>query len=150
MTAHVFHQLPVDIGICFFQRLQIRFLMPRGFQSTPVAGIQRHAVLDVDSETRVVFLDRFHIVADLALQADVRHQPDARFRIDTRHIARVGVTVRIAVLHIKENHKIVPIANHVSHCPCPPSSYTVSVADDNIQSGKCPDPAGSCAQDSSD
>ena len=121
MAAHILHQLFVDIRIGFFQRLQIRFLVPHRFERGLVAGVERHAVLDVDAETRVILLDRLHIVADFAFEADVRHQSAARLGIDARHVACIGVAVRVAVFHIEKNHEVIPIANHISHCPSPPS-----------------------------
>ena len=121
MAAHILHQLFVDIRIGFFQHLQIRLLMSRRFERGFVAGVERHAVLDVDAETRVILLDCLHIVADFALQANVRHQSAARLGIDARHVARIGVSVRVSVFHIEKNHEVISIANHISHCPFPPS-----------------------------
>ena len=121
MAAHILHQLFVDIRIGFFQRLQIRFLVPRRFERGLVAGVEWHAVLDVDAKTRVILLDRLHVIADFAFEADVRHQSAARLGIDARHVARIGVAVRVAVFHIEKNHEVIPIANHISHCPSPPS-----------------------------
>ena len=121
MAAHILHQLFVDIRIGFFQRLQIRFLMSRRFESGFVAGIERHTILDVNAEARIILFDSFHIVADFALQANVRHQSAARLGIDARHVARIRVSVRVSVFHIEKNHEVISIANHISHCPSPPS-----------------------------
>lgn len=52
MAAHILHQLLVNIRIGFFQCFQIRFLMSRRFESGFVAGIERHAVFDVNAEAR--------------------------------------------------------------------------------------------------
>ena len=121
MAAHILHQLLVNIRIGFFQCFQIRFLMSRRFESGFVAGIERHTILDVNAEARIILFDRFHIVADFALQADIRHQSAARFRINARHVARIGIAVRVAVFHVEKNHEIISIPNHISHCPSPPS-----------------------------
>ena len=51
------------------------------------------------------------IVADFALQADVGHKAEVRFRVDARHVAGVGVAVGIAAGDIEQQHEIVAIGD---------------------------------------
>ena len=45
------------------------------------------------------------------LQADVRNIPMTCFCINTRHIIRIRITIRISVFHIHDDHKIIAILN---------------------------------------
>ena len=37
------------------------------------------------------------------------------FRIDARHVARIGIAIGITVLHIEEQHEIESVLNGFSH-----------------------------------
>ena len=48
-----------------------------------------------------ILLYCLHIIADFALQADIRDNAKSGFRIDARHISRIRVTVWVSVFYIK-------------------------------------------------
>ena len=83
-----------------------------------IATLQGNLILDVDAVAGIVLLDCFHIVADLALEADVGHQPVAGFGVDAGHVAGVRVAVGIAVLHIEQDDKIVAVFDGFRHGYC--------------------------------
>lgn len=72
-----------------------------------VASVERNAVLDIDTVILTVcriffiFTHQLNIIADFSLQAYVRHDSVAGFRVDTRHISSVRVAVGISVFHIE-------------------------------------------------
>ena len=74
-----------------------------------VATVKRHVVLYVYAIALFALLDRFNIIAYLALEADVRHEAIARLRIYARHIARVRVPVGISVFNIKKNYEFIAV-----------------------------------------
>ena len=80
-----------------------------------VARIERHAVLDVYLETPLAFLHRLHVVADLALQAHVSHDAEARLGIDARHVAGIGIAVGVTVLHIEVHDEVVTVLDRIAH-----------------------------------
>ena len=57
----------------------------------------------------LILFCRLHIVADLALEADIGHDAVAGLGVDARHVARIGVAVGIAVLTVKQDNKFVTI-----------------------------------------
>ena len=126
MAAHIVAQLAVNLRVIrlqfLFEVVLLDVAVAAGLQPFTVAAIQRNAILNVDAVMRVALLDGRHIVANLALQAHVRHQPQTRFRVGTGHVAGIGVAVGIAILHVEQHHEIIPVANHIRHCCFPPSS----------------------------
>ena len=80
-----------------------------------IAHVQRHPFFDVDLKAGVAFFDRFNIVPDLALEAHISNQAIARLRIDSRHVAGIGIAVRVAVLHVEIHHEIVAIRDRIAH-----------------------------------
>ncbi len=113
LAAHIVPDFAVDIGVVFFADLL--FVDSEGFVRALVADVERHVVLDVDAVAGLVFLYGLHIVADFALEAHVGDDAVAGLRVDARHIARVGVAVGVAVLHVKQNHKFIPVLDWVAH-----------------------------------
>ena len=56
-------------------------------------------------------MGKLNVVADLALEADVGDEAEIRFRIDARHVARIGVAVGIAAGDVEQQHEIVAIGD---------------------------------------
>lgn len=111
------HEIPdpaIQLRIGFLRRFQVTLNLQIG-QRLGIAALQRHLGLDINAIPGRVLLDGLHIVADLALQADVGHQSAAGFRVGAGHVADIGITVGIAVLHIKENHKIITLLDGLGH-----------------------------------
>ena len=80
-----------------------------------IARVQRYAVFDVDMIMICILFCHFNIIADLALEANVRHKAIAGFGVDARHIARIGITVRIAVFHVEQHHKFITVLDGIRH-----------------------------------
>ena len=85
-----------------------------------IARVQRYAVFDVDMIMICILFCHFNIIADLALEANVRHKAIAGFGVDARHIARIGITVRIAVFHVEQHHKFITVLDGIRHFLSPP------------------------------
>ncbi len=85
-----------------------------------VAGVQWYTILDVNAITRHILLGSLHIIADLALEAHIRHETVAGFWVDTRHTASIGVAVGIAVLYIEQQHKFITVFDGFRHFLSPP------------------------------
>ena len=149
IPAHKVPQLFVQMLVLLLGILQLVRVHAHKGAGFLVAGVQRYAVLDVDAIARLPFLCHLHIVADLSLQADVRHQPVAGLWVYTGHVARVGVTVGISVLHIEKHHKFIPVLDRLRHFHSPPFSYTASVSGDSSQGRRSPAGPASYGQDSS-
>ena len=47
------------------------------------------------------------IVADLALDRDISHEPLHRLGVDAGQIAGIGVSVGVAIPHVEEQDKVV-------------------------------------------
>jgi len=80
-----------------------------------VAPVKRHVVLYVYAIAFFALLDRFNIIAYLALEADVRHEAIARLRIYARHISRIRVAVGVAVFNVEEYHEFIAVFDGF-HC----------------------------------
>src|SRR6185437_14121562 len=52
-----------------------------------------------------------NVVSNLALDANIRNQSMARFRINARRIAGIGIAVGIAIGHVEQEKKIVTMRN---------------------------------------
>ena len=116
------HEVPdflIEIGVFFLCFLQLGRVHTHIGAGLRVAAVQRNAVLHINPVAGFCFLHRFHIVADFPLQAHIRHQAVAGFGVDPGHISGVRVAVGIAVFHIEENHKFIPVLND-SHVIFPP------------------------------
>ena len=103
--------------LCILQLVRINPYIGAGFL---VAGVQRNAVLDIDAIAALPLLGGLHIVADLALEAHIRHKAVAGLGVHAGHIARIRVAVWIAVLHIEQHHKFIPVLDGFRHCSLPP------------------------------
>ena len=77
----------------------------------PVLVVENGAFLHVDVPAVLAAMGEFDIVADLALEADVGDKPEVRFRVDTRHVAGVGIAIGIAAGDIEQQHEIVAIGD---------------------------------------
>ena len=84
-------------------------------ERTLIARVQRHSFFDVDLKAGLAFFNRFNIVPDLALEAHIGNQAIARLWIDSRHVARIGIAVRIAVFHVEIHHEIVATRDRIAH-----------------------------------
>ena len=113
-----------------------------------IARVQRYAVFDVDAVAFFALFCHFNIIADLALEANVRHKAIAGLGVDARHIARIGITVRIAVFHVEQHHKFITVLDGIRHFLSPPFSYSASASDDSSQGRTSPAERASCARDS--
>lgn len=85
-----------------------------------IARVQWYAVFDVDAVAFFTLFCHFNIIADLALEANVRHKAIAGLGVDARHIARIGITVRIAVFHVEQHHKFITVLDGIRHFLSPP------------------------------
>ena len=119
MFAHIIPQFAVDLRVAFLCLFQVVLGgQTVVFQRLGIATVQGHALLDIDAVIvgiGGVLLQRLHIVADLALQADVGHQTVAGLGVDAGHIAGIGVAVGVAVLHIEQNDEIVAVLDRCRH-----------------------------------
>ena len=88
-----------------------------------VQPIERLPVLDIDSPRGLLAHSRLHIVADLALDADICRQAITGFDVDSGHVAGVRVAVGIAVFHIEQDHKFVPVFDCFRHDVSPPFPF---------------------------
>jgi hypothetical protein len=66
---------------------------------------------DVDLVWRRLSLGQFDIIPDLALEADIRNQSAARFRVQPGQVAGVRVAVGVTVHDIEEVDEIITILN---------------------------------------
>ena len=107
--AHEVPELLVQIFVFFLGLFQLVFVYADSFAGLHVAAVQRNAVFHIDAVAGFALLGGLYIVSDLALQADVRDQTVAGFRVDPRHIACVGISVGVAVLNVKQNDKFITI-----------------------------------------
>ena len=69
--------------------------------------VQDRAFLHIDVVARVVGAGQLYIIADLAFEGDIADQPTVGFRVKPGHVACVGIAVRVAVRHIKDQREIV-------------------------------------------
>lgn len=69
--------------------------------------VQDRPFLHVDMAPRLALSGQFHIVADLALEADIANQAVVRFRVEPRQVARVRVAIGVAVGDVKDQDEIV-------------------------------------------
>ena len=113
-----------------------------------IARVQRYAVFDVDVIMIRVLFGCLHIIADLALETNIRHKAIAGLGVDARHIARIGITVRIAVFHVEQHHKFITVLDGIRHFLSPPFSYSASASDGSSQGRTSPAERASCARDS--
>ena len=97
-------------------------LEPAGFIGFGKLGVERPVRLDEDVAARLPFIRNFDKVADLALEADIGHDADARFGVHAGHIARIRIAVGVAVLTIKEHHKFIAVCKRC-HCFSSPFSF---------------------------
>ena len=105
----------IKLRIILFQLLRFLRIDSQLLIGSSIAHIQGDAFLDVDLEPGLSFFNRFHVVPDFALQAYVRHHAISGFRVDSRHVAGIGIPIGIAILNIEEHNKIVAIGNRVAH-----------------------------------
>ena len=73
--------------------------------------VENGLFLNIDIEPLGTFFCQGHMVAYLALQAHVGDQTMPGLGVDARHVARVGVAVGVAVLHIEKQHELVSVGN---------------------------------------
>ena len=85
----------------------------RVFICALIAGVQRRAFFDIDLITLFVFIQRLNIIPDFAFKTDIGHDSVSGFRVDTGHIARVRVPVRVSIDHVEENDEFITILNRV-------------------------------------
>ena len=107
--AHEVPELLIQGFIFTLGLFQLLFVNAYSRASLQVAAVQRNAVFHIDAVAGFALLGGLYIVSDLALQADVRDQTVAGFRVDPRHIACVGISVGVAVLNVKQNDKFITI-----------------------------------------
>ena len=127
MFAHIIPQLAVDIRVAFLGLFQVVLGgQTVVLQRLGIAAVQGYALLDIDAVIvgiGGVLLQRLHIVADLALQADIGHQTVAGLGVDAGHITGIRVTVGVAVLYIEQNDEIVAVLDRYRHFFIPPRSF---------------------------
>ena len=140
LPAHKIPNLPIQLSILLLGVLDGLFIHVPVSQCLRVRPVQRNAVLDIDAVALRVLLDSLYIITDLPFQADVGHQAVAGLRVQTGHIARVGVTVGIAVFHVKQDDEFIAVLDWLRHVQLPPSlsSHTISAPDDSSPNGMLP------------
>jgi hypothetical protein len=109
ILAHKVAQLAVQLVVlllCILELVRRYTDISAGFC---IAAVERYTVLDVNAVAGFAFLGHFHIVADFALEAYIGHQTVAGFRVDTRHVARIRIAVRIAVFHVEKDYKFIAV-----------------------------------------
>ena len=85
----------------------IALLCPDGFIGALLVVRKKATVLHKYLVSRFLAPRGVHVIAHLALQADVGHQAVHRLRIDTRKVAGVRVAIGVAVRDIEKQHEIV-------------------------------------------
>ncbi len=91
-------------ALVFFVRFQAA-----GLVGQFMALVEHGFFLNINLATFRAVVRQLHIIADLALQADISNQAAAGFRIKTGQVARVRVAVGIAVFHIKQQNKFITV-----------------------------------------
>src|SRR5699024_1864509 len=92
VPAHEIADFPVQGRVVLFGGFQV-LVHTQVAQSFGVAALEGHLVPDVDAVALGVLFGVLDVIADLPLQADVRHQAAAGLRVHTRHIAGVRVPI---------------------------------------------------------
>ena len=148
VMAHPVTKLAVDVGRAFFGGLQIA-VDPERSNGFVVAAVERHAVFDVNAVAGGILLERFDIIADLPLEADVCHEAVAGLGVDAGHIAGVGVAIGVAVFDVEQDDKIIAVSDGFGHVHflLTVSSRNVSASDDSSRSRMRPAPAASCVRE---
>jgi len=67
------------------------------------------ALLAIHRLALVLLFDQPNKVAHLAFERHVGHQAVAGFGIQARHVAGIGVTVGVSVLHVKNENEVVAV-----------------------------------------
>ncbi len=94
--------LRIELGILL--RL---FVLPDGQISLPMLLVQDRPFLNVDVMPSLARPRQVHIVAQLALEADVGDKPVVGFGVEARQVTRVRVAIGVAVRHVENQHEIV-------------------------------------------
>ena len=144
VLAHEIPHLCVQGRVCFFCVLQILAGNAQIFQGFLIAAVQGDAVFYIDAPARGVLFGGLHIIADLALQADVGDEAIAALGVDTRHVARVRVAVGVTVFHIEQDDEFITVFDNIRHFQFPPFwNFDRNFAFQNSnQAGKNPSRAG--------
>ena len=74
-----------------------------------LAHIDFIALFAIDWGAFVLLFNQPHKVTHLALERHVRHQAVAGLGVQARHVARIGIAIRVAVFDIKNQNKVVTV-----------------------------------------
>ncbi len=85
-----------DVRLCRLFRVFTHIVV-----GASVLIVQDCALLNIDFETALIAFQGVHVVANLALQRHIRHDAQARFRVNAGEVSGVRVAVRVAVGHIE-------------------------------------------------
>ena len=85
-----------------------------GIISFLVQVIQNNGILEVDPVIHAILIFQLNIITYLAFQADIRNYAFSCFRINSRHVPGIGVSIRICILRIKNEHEIVTCHGSIS------------------------------------
>ena len=130
--AHEITDFTVQFRIARLHLFDVLFFFnPYIFQGFFITALQRNAFFNVNTIAGFIFANRFNAIAYLTLQADIGNQAIPRFRIHTRHITGIGISIGITIFYVKQDGKFIAILNGFGHLIFPPFSYTVSGSDGN-------------------
>ena len=76
-----------------------------------MGAIEHRALLHVDVVAWCVAACHGDVVADLALDRDVRDQAVPRLGVHARHVAGIGIAVRITVVDVEKEDEVVPVGD---------------------------------------
>ena len=97
-----------------------------GIISLLVHVIQNNGILEIDPVIHAILIFQLNIITYLAFQADIRNYAFSCFRINSRHVPGIGVSIRICILRIKNEHEIVTCHGSISSFFVLSENYFVS------------------------
>jgi hypothetical protein len=119
----VAHELPKFVGLYVVLRIErlvrhgLFVVRPDCDVGLPMLVVEDGAFLHIDRIAGIAALGDFSVVANFALEADIRDQTLVRLGIESRQISGVGVAIGIAVAHVEQEDEIVAMGKrgHASY-----------------------------------
>ena len=114
ISAHIISCFHDIVGICTF------FLCFKVFRSISLGKfrIQGFVRLNQDIVSCFAFLHKLDVVSDLSFDTNICYVSEPCFRIDSRRISGIRISVWVPVLHIIKHYKVIPVTD--CHFSSPP------------------------------
>lgn len=96
--------LRVQLGIL----VDLLVALAYGAVCLPMPFIQHGSFLHIDAIAGLTPFSELGVVTNFALQRDIGDKTMIRLRIDARQVARVGITVGVAIGNIEQEDNVVP------------------------------------------